>query len=336
MSLDHCLITSRPVAKHRTARPRHAHPPPPPTDRPFLIQFLFLYVVCCVLISPSYSSCEYQNTDTNTLERVLYGARAFVFDPGAHALPELHRRFRRRLCSGAAGSGGSDLDYGVVSGGSDRYGFSGSRSGLREGNHSLKPPTEEEDEGQDNDYGGELVYEEAGVFDDAHPWEEEAPQTQLNGGSDPIVVTATHVVSRSGWRWGSGCSDGGGRGSGVGGAGSVKVRSDGGMGGSSMRTGSAGTLLGDFGSSSGGNAAAGGGGGGVLLRIRAYNATNARLHGFIIRLSFGQGAEAAGMGDGGKVEAHVDEVRIKGYVCSWWHLDGFRFVREEQYHSTSF
>ncbi|CAN0022076.1 unnamed protein product [Sphacelaria rigidula] len=45
-----------------------------------------------------------------------------------------------------------------------------------------------------------------------------------------------------------------------------------------------------------------------MLRIRAYNATNARLLGFVIRLSFGQGAEASGMSDGGRVETTVDEV----------------------------
>lgn len=151
-------------------------------------------------------------------ERALVGNGAGVFDHGAHALPVLHRRLRRRLCGGDVWNGSSVGSTGVSVGGGG---------------------------------GGKGKEEDETAFE-AHAWEEGAPQVQLNGGSDPVVVTAAHVVSR-----------GGGRGR------------------------------------------------GVRIRVRVYNATNARLHGFSVRLSFGHGGEAAGMGGGGRVQASVDEVRVR-------------------------
>lgn len=204
-------------------------------------------------------------------ERVLGDGKAGAFDHEARAFPFLHRRLRRLLCG-------------------------------RENDTLLKIDPQFSRDGREKDgddaccFGAE---DEEGIFD-AHAWQEEAPQCQLNGGSDPVVVTATYVVSyRQGWA----------------------VRSS--------SSGSAGME---------GWGAASGSGGGVMLRIRAYNTTNAKLLGFVIRLSFGQGVEAAGMGDGGRVETSVDEVwqtvcaspvsfrwvSWKAWFCG--HLSGILFV----------
>lgn len=157
------------------------------------------------------------------LARALTGNAAEIFDHESHSLPALHRRLRRHL---RGDIGTDDLANGphlTVAG--------------RNHEHVSAPTTAVN----------------TAVFE-AHAWEEEAPHSQLNGGSDPLVVTATHIVHR-----GHG-SDRAGR-------------------------------------------------GGVTLRITVYNATNARLHGFSIRFSFGQGGRAAGMGGGGRVEMSIDEVR---------------------------
>ena len=101
---------------------------------------------------------------------------------------------------------------------------------------------------------------------DTPDWAEEAPHSQLNGGSDPVVVTATHVVDHG--------RDGGGT--------------------------------------------------GATLRLKVFNATNARLQGFSVRLSFGQGGEAAGMAAwGGRVERVVNEVRWnpRGAGMGWGTAD---------------
>lgn len=204
-------------------------------------------------------SCSLQCSSSWSIlrtERLLSDRQARAFDHGAHALLDLHRRLRINL-------GGTISPF------------------VRGVN------TVSEDENISNDTSST---EWQPAFD-AHAWEEEAPQCQLNGGSDPVVVTATYVVNygqcltKSGGRFGEDSNDL---------AVSAAARS----------------LLGDVSSgcafSSGGAKA--GRGGWVTLRIRAYNATNARLLGFTIRLSFGQGAEPVGMGDGGRVEASVNEV----------------------------
>lgn len=182
------------------------------------------------------------------LERALTGHTAGAFDHGAHAFPDLHQRLRRHL------SGGVNDRYPppLISGRKNRLNLT--RSG-------------------DSGHVGDKSVAAAAVFE-AHAWEEEAPQTQLNGGSDPIVVTATHIIYHGG---------GGGerRAGGPAFAPGVRV-----CGGKSA------------------------GGGDVRLQLRVYNGTNSRLHGFSVRLSFGQGGEAVGMGDGGRVETAVDEVLV--------------------------
>lgn len=158
------------------------------------------------------------------------GHGAGVFDHGAHAIPDIHRRLRHRLCGGR---GGGDV-------------WNGRPVGNRSSSSSVgKGDDGKEGQGEEGGGRGETAFE-------ADAWEEAAPQVQLNGGSDPVVVTAAHVVSRGGG-WGRGRR-------------------------------------------------------GVRVRVRVYNATNARLHGFSIRLSFGKGGEAVGVWGGGRVQASVDEV----------------------------
>lgn len=142
-----------------------------------------------------------------------------------------------------------------------------------------------------------------------HQWDDEAPHAQLNGGSDPVIVTATHVVchGRSGVDPGGDGGADGPRPRAGGAPALVRPRpAKGRAGDRGAQPGIIGLPGGDAGGGSDGGACRGGS---VILRIRAYNATNARLHGFIIRLSFGQGAEVAAAALGGIVEAHVDEVR---------------------------
>ena len=190
----------------------------------------------------------------NTSERALTGVSAGMFDHGAHAFPDLHRRLRALLCRGV----GVDLATDDSRGG----GLAGSPDAA------------------------------AAAFG-AHAWEEEAPQAQLNGGSDPVVVTATHVVHHGG----EGDAAGGRGGEALGPTASTLAFVGGG---------------GDAAVVSPGKAASRG----VRVRVRVYNATNTRLHGFSIRLSFGQGGEAAGMGSGGRVESAVHEVRATRFLCA--------------------
>ena len=187
------------------------------------------------------------------------------------------------LCDGGGdgGSGGGGGGVGVGGGGGDGQHTSGS------GTAPVAPAA--------------AVVAAAAAFG-ARAWDEEAPQTQLNGGSDPVVVTASHVVYRGG---------GGGSGGGGGGVGG-NVPGEEAPAGSRARPSSAG---GGDGGKGGGAAASGyprtGGrtaSEGARLRIKVYNATNTRLQGFSIRLGFGQGGEAVGMSDGGRVEFFVDEV----------------------------
>lgn len=200
-------------------------------------------------------------------ERALTVMSAETFDHGAHTFPDLHRCLGRLLCHGV----GVDLvnnGEGVIhtEGGGD--GFAGSIDG----------------------FAGSM---EAAAAFEAHAWEEEAPQAQLNGGSDPVVVTASHVVYHGG--------DIGG--------GSVVGEGETALGPSPWMLAFA------DGDRDAADAAAGPGvvkkvaSRGVRLRLRVYNATNTRLQGFSVRLSFGQGTEAVGMGNGGKVESVVQEVR---------------------------
>lgn len=162
-------------------------------------------------------------------------------DTKEHSGRRRHRR--RRRSNGRSGRNSSGLIC---------------RDGIKEKNESADASCSSSDNDDNNgDDDDSDVDGHSDVFH-AHPWQEEAPQCQLNGGSDPVVVTATHIINH-------------------------------GQGWASVRGGSA-------------------GGRGAMLRIRAYNATNARLLGFVIRLSFGQGAEASGMSDGGRVETTVDEV----------------------------
>lgn len=202
-------------------------------------------------------------------ERALTGISARFFDHGARAFPDLHRWLRRLLCNGV----GVDL-------------------------------ANDDQDGRNREGGGDCIAggsEAAGTAFEAHAWEEEAPQAQLNGGSDPVVVTASHVVYHGGD---------------IGGISAV--------GGGEMAAGPTAWML-AFADGNGNTADASAGPGvvgkvascGVRLRIRVYNATNTRLHGFSIRLSFGQGGEAAGMRNGGKVESAVQEVRD---VCSVYVL----------------
>lgn len=192
------------------------------------------------------------------IERALTGITAGLFDHGAHAFPDLHRRLRTLLCRGV----GVDLASNDNRGG-----------GLA---------------------GGPAAAAAAAVATfEAHAWEEEAPQAQLNGGSDPVVVTASHVVHHGGAGGGRGVAGGQG-GEALGPAASV-LAFVGGGGGAGVAPGKAASR-------------------GVRIRVRVYNATNTRLHGFSIRLSFGQGGEAAGMGSGGRVESAVHEVRAGGLL----------------------
>lgn len=197
-------------------------------------------------------------------ERALTGSSAGMFDHGAHAFPHLHRRLRRLLCGGV----GVDL----------------AKDGREDRNHRDSAGWEE---------GAGAA---TSSHFEAHAWEEEAPHAQLNGGSDPFVVTASHVVHHGGTG-----GDGGG----------------GGVGHGSKALGPTATILAsvDGGGGLAGATAAPGVVGkiasrGVRVRIRVYNGTNSRLHGFSIRLSFGQGGEAAGMGGGGRVESTVQEVGV--------------------------
>lgn len=225
--------------------------------------------------------------DENSLpaERVLLNGRAVAFDHGAHAFPVLHRRLRRRLCGASGGLGISTNEHSGRRRNRRRRRSNGrsssntgglfSRGELKEKDESADAfsSSSDENDGNSDDDNGD-VDGHGDVFH-AHAWQEEAPQCQLNGGSDPVVVTATHVINH-------------------------------GRGWASVRGGSAGRR-------------------GAMLRIRTYNATNAKLLGFVIRLSFGQGAEALGMGDGGRVETSVDEVCCAFLVrCLTVIIVGFR------------
>ncbi|CAM9253265.1 unnamed protein product, partial [Choristocarpus tenellus] len=123
---------------------------------------------------------------------------------------------------------------------------------------------------------------------------EEGPSTQLNGGSDPVLITVSHSLCRKRPRTGVDDLDMQLVGAGF----TTRVASVG--GGWSGGEGSRGRV----------GALGGPRSGGVRLsvRVKAYNATNARLHGFVIRLGFGRGAEVFGLGHGGRVESHVEEV----------------------------
>lgn len=160
--------------------------------------------------------------------------------------------------------------------------------------------TTNDDDGSNREDGGDGFADgsKAAAAFEAHAWEEEAPQAQLNGGSDPVVVTASHVVCHGGDIGGGGAVEEGEKA--LGPTAWMLAFADG---------------VGDV-----ADAAAGPGvvgkvaSRGVRLRIRVYNATNTRLHGFSIRLSFGQGGEAVGLGNGGKVESAVQEVRVTS-IC---------------------
>lgn len=157
-------------------------------------------------------------------ERALTGNQAGIFDHAVHASPHLQRRLRRRLC----------------------------------GSNSFPPPPPPTIIDVSD---GDFSCSPASWKLDAPGWAEEAPHLQLNGGSDPVVVTATHVVEH----------------------GMIQGRD--------------------------GRCA------GATLRLRVFNATNARLQGFSIRLSFGQGGEAVGMASaGGRVETYVNEVWIFRFI----------------------
>lgn len=169
--------------------------------------------------------------------------------------------------------------------------------------------------------GNNGVWEHAAAasLGDVHRWEEEAPQAQLNGGSDPVVITATHAV----YHGHGGCTDtiDDGVENGVWGCGGASAdgprEAAGRLSNPSRsdfteknRPDDRGREREKLASHDGACEGSGGRkGGAVMLRIRAYNATNARLHGFVIRLSFGPGAEPVGMENGGRVETCVDEVR---------------------------
>eukprot|EP00903_Cladosiphon_okamuranus_P018229 g16768.t1 len=195
-------------------------------------------------------------------ERALTGISAGLFDHGAHAFPDLHRRLRALLCGGIGVDVATNEDRG------------GGRAG-----------------------GPEAAAEAAAVAAafEAYAWEEEAPQAQLNGGSDPVVVTASHIVHHGG--------GGGGRG----------VDASGEQGGAALGP-TASTLAFVGGGADTAVAPGKAASRGVRIRVRVYNATNARLHGFSIRLSFGQGGEAAGMRSGGRVESPVHEVLMPSAV----------------------
>ncbi|CAM9866545.1 unnamed protein product [Phaeothamnion confervicola] len=121
----------------------------------------------------------------------------------------------------------------------------------------------------------------------------------LNGGSDPIVVMASHLLDRAGR---GGASDGLCR-SGAGGGGGSGGIGGGGSGGSGGSLGST------------GRAAAGG----VMLRLRVYNATNARLPGLRLELTLGGGAEmmAPRVGQWGRAVLDVRETLLPGREISW-------------------
>lgn len=216
-------------------------------------------------------------------ERVLLGARASVFDHGSHGLHEIHRRLRRNLCW-------FDGDtHRVISG-------------------ATAPPRVG---GANGTKGGEGQIASVDVFHEAHQWEEEAPQAQLNGGSDPVVITVTHAVYHGsegfvGDGGGVAWEDGSAPGPRPDAVGLTKAaRSD--------RLGAPdpeGSLESDA-FPLGRSGREGKRVGGVMLRVRAYNATNARLHGFVIRLAFGQGVNLARADTCGRVEACVDEVRAQ-------------------------
>lgn len=167
-------------------------------------------------------------------EHALIGNQAGIFDHAVHTYPHLQRRLRRRLCCGV-------------------------------GSNSFPPPPHPT---IINVSDGDLSCSPASWKLDAPDWAEEAPHVQLNGGSDPVVVTATHVVEHGTSQRREGrCAD-------------------------------------------------------ATLRLRLFNATNARLQGFSIRLSFGQGGEAGGMvSAGGRVETSVNEVRVfRLYLNEAWKI----------------
>lgn len=196
-------------------------------------------------------------------ERALTGISAGFFDHGAHAFPDLHGRLGALLCRGIGVDLAADDDYGGGLAGGPEAGAAAASA---------------------------IAFE-------APAWEEEAPQAQLNGGSDPVVVTASHTV-RHGGAGGSGGAAGGQQGGEEAlGPTAPALAFVGGGGEAAVAPGKAASR-------------------GVRLRVRVYNATNARLHGFSIRLSFGQGGEAAGMGSGGRVESAVHEVGANGlFFC---------------------
>ncbi|CAB1120325.1 unnamed protein product [Ectocarpus sp. CCAP 1310/34] len=196
-------------------------------------------------------------------ERALTGSSAELFDHEAHAFPNLHRRLRRLLCGGI---------------------------GVDTANTDERPST------GSGDFPGDLEAGAAAVITpfEAHAWDEEAPQAQLNGGSDPVVVTASHVVYHGGTGGGA-CGATGGGGKAVGPTTQVALA----FAGVDRDATSPAIIPGLVGKVASR---------GVALRVRVFNATNTRLHGFSIRLSFGQGGEAAGMGEGGRVESAVQEV----------------------------
>ncbi|CBJ33764.1 expressed unknown protein [Ectocarpus siliculosus] len=198
-------------------------------------------------------------------ERALTGSSAELFDHEVHAFPNLHRRLRRLLCGG----------IGVDTASTDERPSTGS-----------------------GDFPGDLEAGAAAVITpfEAHAWEEEAPQAQLNGGSDPVVVTASHIVYHGDSGTGGGaCGATGGGGRALGPT-TLAALAFAGVDGDAASPGTIPGLVGKVASRA------------VTLRIRVFNATNTRLHGFSIRLSFGQGGEAVGMGGGGRVESAVQEV----------------------------
>ncbi|CAM9845843.1 unnamed protein product, partial [Scytosiphon promiscuus] len=161
-------------------------------------------------------------------ERALTGSSAGVFDHGAHAFPHLHQRLRSLLCGGV----GVDL-----------------------ANDDEKRSRRERSD------SGEKVGTLPSHFE-AHAWEEEAPHAQLNGGSDPLVVTASHVVHYGG------------------------IGSGGRAGQGDKALGPTATMLAWGEGSADATVAPGGVAGkvasrGVRIRIRVYNGTNSRLHGLI-------------------------------------------------------
>ncbi|CAN0434896.1 unnamed protein product, partial [Discosporangium mesarthrocarpum] len=194
------------------------------------------------------------------------------FDHSSDALPELRRRFQKN----ASGRGSKTRPAAAAARphGCPHRPFS-TEHGLAEDKHDAL-----------------LALAAAGAAGEG-----EGAATQLNGGSDPVLITVSHRLGPSHGapataQCGSSCPE-------------TAEEHRGGT--SAPAAGAGGVGAGGCGWG-GGEAGAGEWGCGLTLQVNLYNATNARLHGFVVQLGFGRGAEVLGLGKGGRVEASVEEV----------------------------